>query len=118
MSVGQDANQSAKDPQTLKAAGRQKVREKISNSTTQKYQVEIRKTHLVEGQGVVEEQVTPNQCDAEFEMAKHIVAAGSSQGLCCETMANQICEMWFVVYKTKPTLTQTEWNILCSIKKT
>lgn len=47
---------------------------------TQQYQAEIRKTHLVEGQGVVEEQVTPDQSDAEFEMAKHVVAAGSSQG--------------------------------------
>lgn len=44
------------------------------------YQAEIRKTHLVEGQGVVEEQVTPDQSDAELEMAKHVVAAGSSQG--------------------------------------
>lgn len=39
------------------------------------------KTHLVEGQGVVEEHVTPDQSDAEFEMTKHVVAVVLSQGL-------------------------------------
>lgn len=29
----------------------------------------------------MEEQVTPDQSDAEFEMAKHVVAKGLSQGL-------------------------------------
>lgn len=87
MSVGQDASQSAEDPQTLRAAGRQEVRAKPgARPPTQKYQAEIRKTHLVEGQGVVEEQVTPDQSDAELEMAKHVVAAGSSQGLSGENV--------------------------------
>lgn len=40
---------------------------------------ELKKTHLVERQGVVEEQVTSDQSDAEFEMAKHVVAVSSSQ---------------------------------------
>lgn len=39
------------------------------------------KTHLVEGQGVIEEHVTPDQSDAEFEMTKHVVAVVLSQGL-------------------------------------
>lgn len=34
-----------------------------------------RKTHLVERQRVVEEQVSSNQSDAEFKMTKHVVAA-------------------------------------------
>lgn len=34
----------------------------------------------------MEEQVTPDQGDAELEMAKHVVAAGSSQGLSGENV--------------------------------
>lgn len=32
------------------------------------------KTHLVEGQWVMEEQVSSNQSDAEFKMTKHVVS--------------------------------------------
>lgn len=38
-----------------------------------------RKSHLVEWQRVLEDQVSSNQSDAEFEMAKHVVAEDESQ---------------------------------------
>lgn len=77
MGVGQDAGQGAEDPQRLRArraevtggkgcdreAGRlEKTREEKSGA------------HLVEGQRVVEEQVTSNQGDAKLEMTEHVVA--------------------------------------------
>lgn len=92
MSVGQDAGQSAEDPQTLRAAGRQEVRAKPGVCPLKNHQAEIRKTHLVEGQGVVEEQVTADQSDAELEMAKHVVAAGSSQGWRGENVKYEQCD--------------------------
>lgn len=66
--VGQDPRQRAEDPQRL-------TQRRQAEETEDKNGADPGgEAHLVEGQRVVEEQVSSNQSDAELEMAKHVVA--------------------------------------------